>query len=120
MSKSYAAWVVNSLVVFKPRSDAVEPGRRRIVINEPLCTHNNEQTENHNDARVLAPAVTKDEPSASNYEPLICAICCDRNRSVVVMPCMHLVMCDICAQAWARSCPVCRVATTGRMTIIIP
>lgn len=50
-----------------------------------------------------------------------CAVCMQRERSVLLHPCMHLVVCSTCANKRAAngtrritSCPVCRKAITRR------
>ncbi|CAE8618152.1 unnamed protein product [Polarella glacialis] len=45
-----------------------------------------------------------------------CAICLDRDRSVVLQPCFHLVSCPEC-QDRVKTCPLCRATTEGRLRV---
>ncbi|XP_076466319.1 E3 ubiquitin-protein ligase XIAP-like [Babylonia areolata] len=49
-------------------------------------------------------------------EPELCKICCDREVSIVYLPCGHLVTCGTCAPT-VSTCPVCRVTIAGQVRI---
>ena len=42
----------------------------------------------------------------------LCIICCDQERSLVFIPCGHLVSCGRCAVNFT-TCPTCRSDITG-------
>eukprot|EP01090_Pellita_catalonica_P017647 TRINITY_DN5372_c0_g1_i1.p1 TRINITY_DN5372_c0_g1~~TRINITY_DN5372_c0_g1_i1.p1 ORF type:complete len:114 (+),score=21.76 TRINITY_DN5372_c0_g1_i1:251-592(+) len=40
-----------------------------------------------------------------------CVVCMDKSRSVVIIPCFHMILCDTCANRLTNSsgvCPQCR------------
>lgn len=44
-------------------------------------------------------------------EESLCVICHDNKRSIILLPCKHLCLCDLCAHAILRTrmiCPICR------------
>lgn len=42
-------------------------------------------------------------------EQRLCVICQERDKSVVLLPCRHLCICDQCAEYdQLRVCPLCR------------
>jgi len=43
-----------------------------------------------------------------------CAICMEPEETVVLMPCRHKVLCEVCA-AMVTSCPICRACVTQRL-----
>ena len=49
-----------------------------------------------------------------------CVICMDALSTVVIMPCMHLCLCEACSSLWRDSCPICRVHITDRIKILLP
>jgi len=46
-----------------------------------------------------------------------CVICMDNSRNILLLPCNHLVLCNVCADKCTK-CPVCR-AIIGKKNIII-
>ena len=51
-------------------------------------------------------------------ESQLCIICCDLPKSVLLMPCKHLCMCEVCGNnEQLRVCPVCRTAIAGRIIV---
>ena len=61
----------------------------------------------------------------------LCCICCDQPKSVLLLPCRHLCVCEGCAEMKSnsdsnsariannslRKCPVCRTLIENRMKI---
>lgn len=55
------------------------------------------------------------EPSS-----LSCAICLERERSIVFIPCNHLCACRECGfNPTIRSCPICREDFINRLTVYV-
>jgi hypothetical protein len=49
---------------------------------------------------------------------ILCTICLDKNRSVVLMPCRHLCLCEACAGLrQLRDCPICRQRITCKIVV---
>ena len=49
-------------------------------------------------------------PAAPNpgAEETQCVVCMDAPKNHVVLPCMHMCVCEACAQLLRDRCPVCR------------
>ena len=47
------------------------------------------------------------EPAAAQTSSMECKICMDRPIEVLLLPCKHLVCCQVCG-ALSSTCPVCR------------
>jgi hypothetical protein len=49
-------------------------------------------------------------PAAPNpdAEETLCVVCMDAPKNRVVLPCMHMCVCEACAQLLRNRCPVCR------------
>ena len=41
-------------------------------------------------------------------EETMCVVCMDAPKNRVVLPCMHMCVCEACAQLLRDRCPVCR------------
>jgi hypothetical protein len=54
---------------------------------------------------VAPPAVPTSQPDA---EETMCVVCMDAPNNRVVLPCMHMCVCEACAQLLRDRCPVCR------------
>ncbi|XP_072167844.1 putative E3 ubiquitin-protein ligase UNKL isoform X1 [Diadema setosum] len=52
-------------------------------------------------------------------ENFLCCICQERERSVVVGPCQHLVLCASCASA-CTECPVCHKSISSKTNVVVP
>ena len=52
----------------------------------------------------VAPPVTP-KPGAEETQ---CVVCMDAPKNRVVLPCMHMCVCEACAQLLRDRCPVCR------------
>ena len=49
-----------------------------------------------------------------------CAICLDRERSIVFMPCNHLCTCRECGfNPTVTTCPICRTEFINRLTVYV-
>jgi hypothetical protein len=54
---------------------------------------------------VVPPAAPASHPDA---EETMCAVCMDAPKNRVVLPCMHMCVCEACARLLRDRCPVCR------------
>ena len=52
-------------------------------------------------------------------EALRCLNCMDRDRSVAVLPCQHLVFCESCSPT-KNECPVCHIQITTKVSVLVP
>ncbi|XP_072028240.1 LOW QUALITY PROTEIN: putative E3 ubiquitin-protein ligase UNKL [Amphiura filiformis] len=52
-------------------------------------------------------------------EALRCLICMERDRSVAVLPCQHLVFCETCSPT-KNECPVCHIQISTKVSIVVP
>lgn len=48
---------------------------------------------------------------------LECRICFDRPVNVLLLPCKHLVMCELCAAMSNKTCPVCRAGVSETLRV---
>lgn len=55
-----------------------------------------------------------------NDEENLCIICCERNRSILPKPCLHLSCCKKCFNCLKKKeCPICRIKIEGFTEICI-
>ncbi|KWX11955.1 Protein 21.1 [Giardia duodenalis assemblage B] len=47
-------------------------------------------------------------------DSLICCICLDKLRNVILYPCKHVVVCTDCLETLKDTCPYCRTTITGK------
>ena len=55
-------------------------------------------------------------------DKLICIICQENDREVVILPCKHLCLCQFCAdkiKGNKKTCPVCRQPISDYLTFYI-
>lgn len=84
-------------------------------------------------ARALAEEDSRAKSASSNTE-VMCTVCLSRKRSVVLMPCRHLCVCDDCSRKLSKSdlpnsglgisgscgrCPVCRTAVDSTVAVFL-
>ena len=51
-------------------------------------------------------------------EQRLCVICCEKEKSVVLLPCRHMCLCDVCASYDdLHQCPLCRKNITNRISV---
>lgn len=80
-------------------------------------------------AKNLHPSLQKDLSQSANYENIekifddeenLCIICCERNRSILPKPCLHLSCCKTCFRSLKKKeCPICRIKIEGFTEICI-
>ena len=72
--------------------------------------------ENNQDSGYDSPESQEIQPEKSDSQKTndenLCIICCDQERSLVFIPCGHLVSCGRCAVNFT-TCPTCRSDITG-------
>jgi hypothetical protein len=48
----------------------------------------------------------------------LCVICCEGQKSVVLLPCRHMCLCDSCGHMdRIDTCPLCRVKITNKLSV---
>lgn len=52
-------------------------------------------------------------------DKLPCVICQDQFRNVILQPCNHLCVCEICFQKLENKCPVCKAQVANYQQIFI-
>ena len=66
------------------------------------------------------PPQPSDPQAATNFD---CIVCMERKRSVVFLPCKHLVVCEACIEILRKDgnckCPLCRSQVTGHLKVFI-
>lgn len=75
-------------------------------------------------ARLQAALMEQSESSKTQHqeldriqqEKLLCRVCFEREISIVLMPCRHRVLCQLCADK-CKHCPICRSAILERMVV---
>lgn len=51
-------------------------------------------------------------------EQRLCVICCEKEKSVVLLPCRHLCLCDSCSlHAGLDMCPLCRECIVHKISV---
>lgn len=61
----------------------------------------------------------------NNEDRLLCVICQDKSKSVLVLPCRHLCMCESCAKVinfnaeLPKICPLCRTAISRLVSVYV-
>lgn len=58
--------------------------------------------------------------SLKSFDDNTCQICFENSINIVLVPCGHLFMCDICSDTIGSTCPVCRSTITNRMKVFKP
>jgi len=92
-------------------SQGIRGGRPELASAPPLC------------------APEKNEPSAvgaresgaapHGADALLCVICMDNAKSVLLLPCKHLAICPACDTHDMKSCPICRVRILDRLNVFV-
>jgi serine/threonine protein kinase len=65
--------------------------------------------------RVLQSEAAAATAAAAQEEAYLCVICEDVQKSVLLLPCKHVCMCEGCAGGM-RDCPICRAPISERIT----
>jgi hypothetical protein len=52
-------------------------------------------------------------------DALLCVICLDAAKSVLLLPCKHLAICPACDTHDMKSCPICRVRILDRLRVFV-
>jgi RING finger protein 26 len=50
----------------------------------------------------------------------MCVVCQEREKTVVLMPCRHLCLCDVCgdaASSQVKACPLCRRQIVNKINV---
>jgi serine/threonine protein kinase len=65
--------------------------------------------------RVLQSETAAATAAAAHTEAYLCVVCEDAQKSVLLLPCKHICMCEGCAEG-VRDCPICRTNIGERIT----
>ncbi|TNJ26494.1 Zinc finger, C3HC4 type (RING finger) domain-containing protein [Giardia muris] len=49
-----------------------------------------------------------------------CVVCLSRQKDAVILPCRHLVVCEVCADRIEHCCPYCRGKTDEALVVEYP
>ena len=66
----------------------------------------------------VARARAAEAATSAAEDRLLCVVCQDEERSVVLVPCWHCALCAACAPACA-ACPICRTDVTERRAVVL-
>ena len=64
--------------------------------------------------RVLQSETAAATAAAAHEEALLCVVCEDAKKSVLLLPCKHICTCQGCAEGLG-ACPICRVPIEDRV-----
>ena len=70
-----------------------------------------------NNARLSAQPVQRGKRGSSQTQ---CVVCLDQHASVVIVPCGHLCVCQLCSSRLQQQCPVCRAAAAQMIQTFSP
>ena len=72
----------------------------------------------------IEPSISKNNPNEVSIQiSLLCSICYDNNINLLLEPCNHICICDLCYNLLvAKECPICKtnILTTKKVFFIIP
>jgi hypothetical protein len=54
-----------------------------------------------------------------SQDTILCIICQDRKKEVLLMPCTHLCLCNECNLPSIRQCPLCRANISSRVKVLL-
>ena len=80
--------------------------------------HEQQQQQNGVLAKVKQERGMAEQQREEAQDRLQCAVCVDAERSVVFLPCSHVVVCGGCA-AQLDECPLCRTAIEQKLAITV-
>ncbi|KAH7637643.1 hypothetical protein HUG17_8747 [Dermatophagoides farinae] len=69
----------------------------------------------------LAVSVIAKTPTTSisrNNDRSLCSICLDREKQMVIFPCLHLTSCEQCSKQM-KNCPICRIDINSSLRVYI-
>jgi len=62
----------------------------------------------------------EEEEIESMPDPLLCVICLDSKKCIMLSPCNHVCICENCSlKNLGRQCPICRTAITAKTKVFI-
>ncbi|CAE7467989.1 Rnf26, partial [Symbiodinium microadriaticum] len=68
-------------------------------------------------------AKEQDAQRRDETENALCCVCRDNNKTVLLLPCKHLCLCEVCSEHISTrrmtSCPVCRQAVSDALRVYI-
>ena len=66
----------------------------------------------------VARARAAEAATSAAEDRLLCVVCQDAERGVLLVPCGHCVLCAGCAPACAQ-CPICRAGVGERKAVVL-
>ena len=106
----HAVWYPGCRFVISEKSEKFIIESRKAKFEQQMIEENNQ------DSGYDSPESQEIQPEKSDSQKTndenLCIICCDEERSLVFIPCGHLVSCGRCAVNFT-TCPNCRSDITG-------
>lgn len=106
----HAVWYPGCRFVISEKSEKFIIESRKAKFEQQMIEENNQ------DSGYDSPESQEIQPENSDSQKTndenLCIICCDQERSLVFIPCGHLVSCGRCAVNFT-TCPNCRSDITG-------
>ena len=56
--------------------------------------------------------------SSTDHNKLECTVCMDAERSILLLPCRHLALCETCSNKCSK-CPICRTTIASKIKAIV-
>ena len=93
--------------------------KERFLLDAKECSHlSSGELRSIRESLRISQTLIENELEAREARQKQCVICLDTQRTVLLMPCKHLVCCDGCAMKVNR-CPICRTHIYHRITIFL-
>lgn len=49
----------------------------------------------------------------------LCSICCEAERSIMLEPCKHILLCVECSEQISQKCPYCRMNIENKVKVFL-
>ena len=72
------------------------------------------------EARILRMQTQAEDARRQEKESRLCVVCCEKEKSELLLPCKHLCVCEDCAQdRRLKQCPLCRMEIEETVSIFL-
>ena len=117
VSIEHAVWFPNCEHLLKFKGQEFIEKARKIKFDAQLATEKEKECDSGygsptEEKLPSFPSTETKQPEKEISDEKLCIICCDEERSIVFLPCGHLVSCGKCAVVFT-DCPTCRAKITG-------